>query len=450
MSTNILSSLPCSLPQTNIPSDIDAPGVASAYSHRLHALTPTDFTPDAIWRDSFALTGTLRTFYSASVPAAWRTRCSTRQAQGFRLNHELARVNRPVPGIGWIDVPFVFETAADLPLACAGFVSLVPGQNGSWKVWMLRTVLDQVLGWDVDHMPEEAGLSTGGRLQALGVSYVIVDKNEEVGGCWLGRYDSTKLHLSRPFSQLPFDRAFPENYPDKLSKYDLARGYKDWADRYSINIWQSTTLTSGTWNENEKKWTLHLRQPNARKTIQCAFVVMATGGGAQKPIMPHYPGEDIFEGAIIHSAEYKNPLPWKGKHGVIVGSANTAHDVAEDMLNAELKSVTMIQRSRTYVMPQEYFNDRLSTLYNDTVPTATADRIFYSNPLVVSRLLAKANNDKQAAAEPDRFDSLERAGFKVDRYGDMISILHERFGGHYVDIGTSAKIAGGLVCLSFF
>lgn len=64
----------------------------------------------------------------------------------------------------------------------------------------------------------------------------------------------------------------------------------------------------------------------------------------------------------LHSAVYKSPAEWKGKHAVIVGTANTgkkdlseglwrlisiAHDVAVDMVKAGLQSVTMVQRSKT-------------------------------------------------------------------------------------------------------
>lgn len=77
--------------------------------------------------------------------------------------------------------------------------------------------------------------------------------------------------------------------------------------------------------------------------------------------------KENFKGTILHSVQYKNPSQWKGKAGVIIGSANTgqayhstaighdgfadhfriAHDVAEDMLEAGLSSVTMVQRGRT-------------------------------------------------------------------------------------------------------
>ena len=54
-----------------------------------------------------------------------------------------------------------------------------------------------------------------------------------------------------------------------------------------------------------------------------------------------------------------------------------------------------------------------------------------------------------AAAQPERWEALERVGFKVEPYGDLQEILNVRLGGHYLDIGTSAKIAKGLVRTSF-
>ena len=38
----------------------------------------------------------------------------------------------------------------------------------------------------------------------------------------------------------------------------------------------------------------------------------------------------------------------------MVGTANTAHDVAEDLLTHGAAQVTMIQRSPTYIIPTEY------------------------------------------------------------------------------------------------
>ena len=50
--------------------------------------------------------------------------------------------------------------------------------------------------------------------------------------------------------------------------------------------------------------------------------------------------------------------------------------------------------------------------------------------------------------EPDKFDALEKAGFKVGRHGDLWKIICGRQGGHIVDVGTSKKIAAGLVSVA--
>ena len=66
-------------------------------------------------------------------------------------------------------------------------------------------------------------------------------------------------------------------------------------------------------------------------------------------------------------------------------------------------------------------------------------------PLVVTRFSGMYAFRWLASNEPERFDSLERAGFKLDRGLDLWRALTKRNGGHYMDVGASAKISAGLV-----
>ncbi|KKA21554.1 Flavin-containing monooxygenase [Rasamsonia emersonii CBS 393.64] len=479
----VLETLPCTLPTEKIPDDVDPAAIATTFAQRINDLSLEDFTSDALWRDTFALTGSLRTFYSAvSIIPVWRKLCHSRGATAFALLPGTAHVRRTGPEVCWLDVSFTFETENEPATSCYGFLSLVPDpdQSGNWKIWLLRTVLEQLQGnhGNVDQLAPvmsdsaklngfpkavdgeqhfdcvvvgagQAGLSTAGRLQALGVSYVLIERNDQVGDNWLLRYDSVKLHTTREYAHLPFDRTFTPDYPEWLTKHDLARGYKKWVAKYGINVWLSTNLESGVWDESRKQWILNLRKRHANgdclQSISCSHVVMAVGGGCQVPIMPSYPGREKFKGVVLHSADYKNPFSWRGKHGVVIGTANTGHDVADDMVEAGLESVTMVQRGRTYVVPQEAYKKGADALYNAKIPSDVADRIAYSSPLVVSRQIGLLHSRYLAAAEPERFDALERVGFRVDRYGEVVYQLHEKFGGHYMDVGTSRKIADGLI-----
>ena len=130
---------------------------------------------------------------------------------------------------------------------------------------------------------------------------------------------------------------------------------------------------------------------------------------------------------------------------MVIGTANTGHDVAEDMLAAELSKVTMVQRSKTYIIPVEYYKNFADTTYNASFPTELADKLGLTQPFVIQDLMSQGSMHAQARQEPERFDALEKAGFKTERYGSLTHHLYNRMGGHYMDVGASAKIAKGLV-----
>lgn len=482
---SILETLPCRLPTSRFDTSLDFDAIAAPLIQSLQHLDLADLSDEPIWRDTFALTGTLRTFYSAhSIANAWSQTCASRQAGGFSLILDSAKPTRLDKDIGWVNVAFGFRNGGSPASRCSGFLSLVLDESSKWRIWMIRTTLEQLEGCaDVDKLSQkalngigdsqttlngtegvdqlplsrpvdcvivgagQAGLGTAGRLQSLGISYIVLEKHAQIGDNWMTRYDSARLHTAREYNHLPFDRTFPLPYQEFLTKYDLAKGYKDWIRKFGIdqNIWFRTVLQSGIWDENEKLWTLRINHSGGEETITARHVIMAVGGGGQDPIMPTYPGREDFQGTVLHSADYQSADPWNGKAGIIIGTANTAHDVAEDMVEAGLSDITMVQRTRTYVLPCEYFKVISDRTYNADVPTVDADREGYSMPYAVTRLLSHKALHAMARNQPERFDALERAGFRCERYGDIMWHILEKLGGHYMDVGCSEKIANGLV-----
>lgn len=445
----------------------------------LSTLNESLLTETPLWRDTFALTGSLRSFYTpAKIIEVWKSTCATRQCQEFSFTPGQTRPVQIGPS-QWIDVQFTFNLRATPPARCRGVLSLISDSQGTWKIWMIRTVLDDLEGeqsvdkitWidSKEHIsdktsrvngakqsPEihncvivgggQAGLSTAGRLQALGItSYILLERNRKIGDSWMHRYDSTKLHTPREYSHLPFDRTFT-GYQEYLTKFDLAKGHQDFARRSGVDehIWLGADLEAGSWDDQDKSWTLQVRQGDI-KTVRTRNIVMAVGACGQTPVMPNLPGRLDFQGLVLHSADYKSPEAWKGKAGVVVGTANTAHDVAQDMVEAKLPSVTMVQRARTFVVPVENYKYFSDFSYNTTIPTSEADFESMSTPYAVARLIASTALAAMAKQDPARFDALEAAGFRVERYGDIWYHLCERGGGHYVDVGCSKLISDGAV-----
>ncbi|KAI7969586.1 hypothetical protein EIK77_006327 [Talaromyces pinophilus] len=224
---SILERLPGRLPTASIPEVGDWDSISKEVLENLPNLSTSLLADDAIWRDSYALTGTFRTFYfPGTIAREWAVLCKQRGILSAKLIPGSSRVVRIGSKYAWLDCKFSFTTA-NPTTECSGFLSLVPSEGSKWKIWILRTILEQITGHgDVDSLAPclqngsatgskngptngsskydtyvaiigggQAGLSTGGRLQALGVPYVILEKNSSVGDAWKNRYTSARRKL---------------------------------------------------------------------------------------------------------------------------------------------------------------------------------------------------------------------------------------------------------------
>lgn len=295
----------------------------------------------------------------------------------------------------------------------------------------------------------QAGLGVAGRLHTLGVSYVVLDKNARVGDSWRNRYRSARLHTIREHAHLPFERTFDAaNYPNEfLTKDQLAKGYEAWVARHHINVWSGAEIISASWNEETCWWQVRLQREDSMvpETIMSRYFIYAAGVGCKIPKMPSFDNRASFEGVVMHSNDYQDASAWSGKRAVIIGSANTAHDVAEDMLAANVASVCIVQRSPTLIVNTKHYSAITRKIYNENIDTAIADQKISTSPSAVSRLVMLRGLEGMQRDDPDNFEDYERAGFKVDRDSDLLHALLVRRGGHYMDVGGMDNIATGKV-----
>ena len=400
---------------------------------------------------------------------------------------------RPNPKSQWIEARFVFRVPhGDLAMECDGVMRLVPdAETREWRLWLLVTALKNVDGWgDVDNldpvmtkangadathanghsrangdahelsMAENgrkripvaivgagfSGLCMAGRLEALGVPYVMLDKVDEIGGNWTCRYPSVRIHTSKEYGQFPFEtRVWGDETQYHLSPDDLERGYKEFAKIYDIKFQPSTMVHRAIWSDKTTTWTLQLERKGKKETLECEHLILALGGGGQIPVSPPLANRDKFKGVVLHTNNYTTSEKWRGLRGAVIGSANSAHDVCSDMLDAGASSVTMIQRGRTPVLPSDTYRVFTDRTYNKQIPIAVSDLLNFATPNSIGRQLALGGISAAAARGPERFDALELAGFRVERNMDLYACLYERYGGHYLDVGASRKVADGLI-----
>ncbi|KAN0108040.1 flavin-containing monooxygenase [Hyaloscypha variabilis] len=465
--------VPGSLPTDRIPLDFDPrttpfPDIAEKALNNLSE-TPTE--NDCLWRDFLCMTGKIRTFAgSEKIRKEWAAYSQERVPRDFKAAK--ATISRPTPDSSWVDVPFTFVTSQEGELIgnCSGFISFIPDDDGSgWKVWMLRTMLENFEGCghpddpspifrtpsanlsdQLEHQVSvlivgagQAGLSLAGRLGALGISYILLEKEAEIGYSWTGKYDGVTQHTIREMNNLPFDRTYKGSDPMLLPAKVVAEGFKNYVRKYHINIWLAANVEKCLVGNGQIRWTVSVRKDGREHTIKARHLALAMGARVSVPNPPKIPDAALFKGTILDIGSFKNSAPWRGKKGIVVGSATGGHDVAQDMLDNGLSSITMLQRNETPVFPIEWVSQGQSLIYNLNVPPELADRAEETQPLKISREGVRLNFKALMAAEKARFDALERVGFHVAWDASLNDLLILRGGTYYIDVGTSARIAKG-------
>jgi hypothetical protein len=235
-----INTIPGALPTASILENVDHGTAGAAALKLLPSLAREHLTDEAIWRDQWALTSTARTFFGPSrVLAAWTELTVSRKPANFALVPNSSRVMVTSPDSSWVHAGFTFELQGEPGCVCSGFIGLVPAGNGDsatgggggWNIWMLTTILEVIKGLpspdsllpvvaaapqqealvngnyssegvngDMDDYSFDcvvvgggmAGLSVAGRLKAMDVSSVTLERNPQIGDNWLMRYDSAK------------------------------------------------------------------------------------------------------------------------------------------------------------------------------------------------------------------------------------------------------------------
>ena len=199
------------------------------------------------------------------------------------------------------------------------------------------------------------GLSLAGRLDALGIKYVLLEREPAIGINWIGRYESVRQHTIREYNNLPFDRTWKPDDPELLPGAAVAEGFRNYVDKYNISLSLSTETSSCTWNSRSQKWTLEVSiEGGEKRTLSSRHLALSIGAGMSVDVDPKIPGVNQYQGILLSSGAYKHSRAWKGKSGIVIGSGTMAHDIAQDMLDAGLSSITMVQRNKTAIYPIEW------------------------------------------------------------------------------------------------
>lgn len=202
-----------------------------------------------------------------------------------------------------------------------------------------------------------SGLCMAIKLAVAGISFVIVEKDGDVGGTWLenvypGCGVDTPGHL--------YTFSFAPN-PD-LTRYFARRAevqeyLEKLFDQYDIRsrIRFNTEVVEARYNTGGGQWEVVIREPGGRHISVSAGVLISAVGMVNRPFVPAIPGLEGFDGPVMHTAAWDPAVELAGKRVAVIGNGASAMQLVPSIVD-EAAHVTVFQRSKQWAVPHPNYH----------------------------------------------------------------------------------------------
>jgi 4-hydroxyacetophenone monooxygenase len=206
-----------------------------------------------------------------------------------------------------------------------------------------------------------SGLLAAHRLAQAGVPFVVLEKNEEVGGTWWEntypgcRVDNPNHLYSYSFAQ---KHDWPEHYS---TQGELLAYFLGCADELGVRpfIRFGTEVRSAVYDEARAVWTLEVGTADGTTERFEVNAVISAVGQLNRPLIPDIAGLESFAGPNFHSARWDHEVDLRGKRVGVIGTGASAAQfipvVAEDA--AEL---VVFQRTPNWLAPTPDYHECVS------------------------------------------------------------------------------------------
>jgi putative flavoprotein involved in K+ transport len=180
-----------------------------------------------------------------------------------------------------------------------------------------------------------AGLAAAATLRARGIHATILERGEHVGEQWRTRYDRLHLHTVRWLSNLPGYRI-----PREFGRWVARDQFVQYLEQYTAHhgLEPRFGVEASRIDRDDGQWMVR----TSAGTIPARIVVMASGY-TRVPYLPRWPG--TFDGPMVHSAEYRNPRPYRGQDVLIIGAGNSGTEIAVDLAEGGASRVRIAIRT---------------------------------------------------------------------------------------------------------
>jgi len=264
------------------------------------------FAEDGHWRNLFGLSCGLRLFSGNDVLARELLRSARKVgAEGFRIDAAPLQPRRSImAGREVVEAIFSFDTTNG-----PGYGALrpLPAAGGLARAWTISTSLDfdricderarraaptsqmrdfaapdwieqrETSSTYKDREPDvlivgvgHTGISAAVELKRIGLSALMVDREERIGDNWRLRYRGLKLHNKTPVNHLRY-LPFPLTFPDYIPKDQVANWLEHYVDIFDIGFWTRTAFEGASYHEASARWTARITREGTSRAAAQAY-----------------------------------------------------------------------------------------------------------------------------------------------------------------------------------
>ena len=203
-----------------------------------------------------------------------------------------------------------------------------------------------------------SGILAAHRLAQAGVSYEIIEKNDDLAGTWLvNTYPGCRV--DNPNHNYSYSFAQRHDWPFHFSTQDVLREYfQDCARAFGVDqhVVLRTEVISATWLEADAAWDVLVRHADGTTETKRADAVISAVGQLSRPKLPDIEGRDTFAGEWFHSAVWNDAVEFGAKRVACIGTGASALQFLP-IIAPECGTLTIYQRTPGWLAPTPEYHE---------------------------------------------------------------------------------------------
>jgi putative flavoprotein involved in K+ transport len=173
----------------------------------------------------------------------------------------------------------------------------------------------------------QAGLATSYFLHHQQIEHIVLEQAKQAGSAWRsGRWDSFALLTPNWAIQMPGAEYYGNDPDGFMPLNEIVMYFENYIKRFNLPVQYETTVTAIESLGNDEGYQVS----TAQDVFQADHVVVATGL-FQKPKTPLFAANFSPKILQLHSGEYRNPQALPDGGVLVVGSAQSGCQIAEEL-----------------------------------------------------------------------------------------------------------------------